>query len=266
MSTVESQRTSELVYNLESNLAGDMLATGADNGCIVLYRIENDIPRPVQEISHGTAAIFSIAFTEERLIASTYDGNLLVWKLNQHEYSFEYSIAVFQGCINSIAIHKEDIVCGCSDGRIRIVSIAGGVAMECTAHKHGITGISSFKDYIITAGADGAVKIWSDTDLSLLLEINEHVMPIRDCRVCINEHGSFIFATCGEDGKVFIFSEKTDKPLEFIVDKHDIGYPCNKLSWSQTGYALAIGYEDNRIRLLAPCAPGKWEESSVVLP
>ncbi|KAI5189706.1 protein transport protein SEC13 [Nematocida minor] len=264
--SIETQSAEALVYNLQSSPLGDLVAAGAEDGSITLYKIASDSTVPVQKLSYSSSAIFSILFMDERIVASTHDGHLLVWKMGAGEYAFESSISVFQGCINVICEYKGDILCGCSDGRVRRVTMAGSTSMECTAHKHGVTGVTVHKEYIITSGVDGSVKIWKDTDLSLLLEIKEHTKPVRDCKVCVNEYGSFIFATCADDGLLLIFTEEKDAPLKFAVDKHEIGAPCSKLAWTQLGYALAVGYGKGEVKVFAPAGPTEWKETPTILP
>ncbi|KAH9386513.1 protein transport protein SEC13 [Nematocida major] len=264
--SVETQNAETLVQNLQSNASGDMVAAGAEDGSVTIFKIQEQAHVPVQKLSYSASAIFSTLFLGERVVAATHDGHLLVWKMGPTEYAFESAINVFEGSINVIAECKGDILCGCSDGKIRRVMLSGETSAAWTAHKRGVTGVSVHKNYIISVGMDGLVKIWSEADLSLALEVREHAKPVRDCKVCINEFGAFVFATCADDGKLLIFVEDKDSPLKFSIDAHELGSPCTKLSWTQLGYALAVGYGKGEAKIFMPAGPGKWKEASIVLP
>ncbi|EIJ89353.1 protein transport protein SEC13 [Nematocida parisii] len=259
-------RTEGLVYSVQSNKKGDLVSAGAEDGTITLYKIDENGSTPIQKLSYNTSPIFSTVFIEERLVGATHDGHLLVWKQSQSEYVFESVITVFQGCINTIVECKGTVLCGCSDGRVRKVSLTGEVTLESLIHKHGVTSLAVYNDYIISGGMDSSIKILNNEDLAILHDIKEHTKPVRDCKVCDNEFDSFVFASCSDDGTLCIFTEEKDEKLKFSVDRHKIGTPCRKLSWTPLGYALAVGYGKSDVKVYIPESPNKWKETPIVLP
>ncbi|EHY66814.1 hypothetical protein NERG_00454 [Nematocida ausubeli] len=264
--SIETRTAEALICSLQCNDKGSVVCAGTENGTITVYKIEEDGVLPIQNLAHGSSPIFSTLFMDDRIVAGTHDGHLLVWRLNQTEYVFESAITVFQGCINTIYECKGSVVCGCSDGRIRKVSLSGEVAAEWFAHKHGVTGVSVYKNYIVSAGMDSVIKIWKEEDQSLAAELKEHSKAIRDCRICENPFDVFVIASCSDDGTLCLFTEEKIGSLEFTVDKHVIGTPCRKIAWSRLDHSVAVGYGQGEVKVFSPDSICKWKESSSVLP
>ncbi|KAI5181524.1 protein transport protein SEC13 [Nematocida sp. AWRm80] len=266
----------ELVsYCIVPNRIDNIAATGCESGDIILHRVESGKLVHLQSLKHHKAAVFDCIFSEDRLYSCSYDGNVVIWKKLGEQYQFERSISVFSGAINSICAIKDKIICGCSDGNIRVLSKEGDTQKEEFAHRYGVTSVSANDKYLVSSGMDGLVKVWSLEDISLLTELKDHTGVVRDCKVSINPYSTFVFATCSDDGTVIVYTEKTNAKegekekedqdtLRLHKDIHKLDDQCYRVSWSKAGYALAVGISNGTIKTFKPKSSFTWKETSTI--
>jgi len=274
------QGEESLVYNLSSNAQGDLIAGACENGSVKLFRVEKNELHPVQVLASHKSAVFDVIFADnETIVSGSYDGTVCFWKKEGGAYRLSGSLQVFQGAINALSSQDgKTVFCGCSDGKIRKIE-DGAVVGEEAAHRHGVFGISVFKELVVSGGMDGSVKITSAKDLSLIRELREHEGPVRDCKVCPSAYGALMFATCSDDGTVVVYTEenegegkesekdaKEDAVLKRLrTYRIKVGEPCLKLAWSRSGFALGVGCEGGSEKVYVPHGAAQWKESSDIL-
>ncbi|OAG29678.1 protein transport protein SEC13 [Nematocida displodere] len=263
--SIESSNES-IVYNLCENEDGSMCAGACEDGSVKVFKVKDSDVVLQQNLSKHKAAVFDVMFLGSKIVSSSYDGELCIWKEEGGAYALESCVLVFQGGINTLGKTADGskILCGCTDGRLRVVSLTGEALSDCYAHRYGVTGVGSFDEYLVTCGMDGTTKIWKESDLSLVSELKDHQGPIRDCKVCPNPYGSVVFATCSDDGAAIVYTKK--EGTEFARARIALGSPCTKVAWSKAGCALAIGYGEGKGKVYLPNGPTEWKESTVVMP
>ena len=56
---------------------------------------------------------------------------------------------------------------------------SGGLVWEiANAHKGPVTAVYGDKNYILTGGSEGAVRVWARTTRQLLIQFNEHTKEV----------------------------------------------------------------------------------------
>ncbi|KAI5188568.1 protein transport protein SEC13 [Nematocida sp. AWRm77] len=269
-----------VIYNLSTNEEGSLMVAACEDGRVKVFRVDEKGHALVQNLIHHKTAVFFAFFFLDHIVSSSYDGEVVFWKKTGENYAYESTVHVFQGAINSMAgdASSKTLYCGCSDGKVRKITCTGEVQEERMGHKHGTTGVSLFEEYLVSGGMDGTAKIWSKTKLESLSTLQHHTGPIRDCKACPNTYGSFVFATCSDDGSVIVYTQKREKAgakedaapagegkdLVFHTSVLSVGEPCTKLSWSQSGYALSVGYGEGKVKVFLPSGGHKWKEASVL--
>jgi WD40 repeat protein len=266
------------VYSVKSDRGGERVVTASEDGAVRLFKVERGRIDMRQELLHHKAAVFDAIFVGEKIVSCSYDGEVVVWRQNGSQYTPHITKHLFQGSINCICSTEESediykIFCGCSDGKIRVMAVKGDESSveEHSAHRFGITALATDKKCLMSGGMDCAVKMWDPESMEMTSEIKDHGAAIRDCKFAEEAFGIKTFATCGEDGNVFVYSKASGNEAEASIGKQlfrreriEIGEPCYKLSWSKAGYSLCVAYGMNRIRAFSPEGTGKWEEVSLL--
>lgn len=276
-----------IVYNINTDRLGTRVVTSSEDRVVRLFRVAGGKCQLVQEMMHHKAAVFDAIFVGESVVSCSYDGQVVIWRSEGGRYVPKTTKSLFQGSINCICCIEDDdgyrVFCGCSDGRLRVLKVSqrGEEVEDYYTHRYGITSVTSSRDYVISGGMDCVVKIWSPADMSLVHELKDHTEVVRDCKISQESFGFLVFATCSEDGTVCIYTHKS-KPREgggardlsgheveiggatFERHRLHVGEPCYKLSWSKSGYALCVGYGENKVRTYVPSEQGVWEEAPLI--
>lgn len=96
--------------------------------------------------------------------------------------------------------------------------------------------------WIASASTDRSVRIWSATDGTVALRLDEHAGAVAD--VAWSPDASEL-ATCAADGAVRIFDRSGAKRVEFRV----VEGPLTALAWSRDGARIAVGTPEGAVRL-----------------
>lgn len=263
--SMESVAKRALVYCVDRSNEG-VLVGGLENGDVKIYLLSKGVFSESQNLVFHKSAVLGIIFHGEKIVSCSFSGDLAFWKKEGNVFRFEKSIHLFNGAIFTIISLDDSIICGCSDGKIRIVTEEGSIVSEVEAHKRGVSGIAVWKNKMaVTGGIDGTVKVWRIPDMSLVQEFKEHSGAVRDCKISQTSFNDFIFASCSEDQTAVIYT-KTNTKERFRTEKLSLGFPGMKASWSKSGTVLAVGSSTGDTKMFVPILPKGWkEESSLVL-
>ncbi|WUR02196.1 protein transport protein SEC13 [Vairimorpha necatrix] len=216
---------------------------------------------------HGSCLKAVFMHNNEYIAASFSSGMLLILKKDfKNSYAIKYEHQVYTGVINDISSsynNKYNIHCACADGKIRTVSFQEGENLqvsEITAHRFGISTIDSNSNFIVSGGIDYSIAIWENE--KEIVRFRDHSCYVRE--VCIAPDNIFsilCFASCGDDGKVFIYWKYKEEYLkqEIVLDG-----PVYSLIWSKSGFTLSIGYGSNKFKCYEPKKDGKFEEVELI--
>jgi len=163
-------------------------------------------------------------------IESKRDGKLLV-QVNRPVYSLCLDRA------NSL------LFCGAASGNLHVVDLAAGKEIRnIEAHTLGIFDIRIYNNELITCGGDGAVKIWSLSDLKLLHHHQESTKSARCIDLNSNQN---IMAVGFSDFKIRLY-QLSDFTLLNTLDAHTNS--VFTLAFTKDGKELISGGRDVMLR------------------
>lgn len=220
-----------------------------------------------QELQHHGAQVLAAAFHGDRLVSGAYNGELCIWRRDRGKYAVELLVPALPSAILSLSVTGAGhIVCGCADGSIRMFSMEGTPLKEVFAHLYGVTGLCSGAGNIVSVGADGRTKIWAESDLSVIKEINDHTGPVSDVCVCTTSYDTFIFATCGKDGSVFIYAQKGSNDQDFDRHKLEVDGSCVQVEWCAARCELLVRTSGGTVQAYVPSGRSGWKEQKSCVP
>ena len=219
---INETRLSGRILSLTLSADGRELLAGTSNGNI--YRLDAASLRNLS--ADGTASdrpllashckpISALAFAPESsewFITASTSGHLRRWELSQ--YGVEYQIdppvkttdahngrtrsrSCCRACVRRTARRSH---AGWSDGAIRCYTQESGQLLWeiVNAHRKGVSCLAISPLYYVSAGIDGAVRVWSDGEShSLLGNFDEHKERVTG--VCVDLHRPNIIHSASSD-------------------------------------------------------------------
>ena len=185
------------IYRLDSNTLQNLAAAG-------------NVSRKPLLASHSKG-INCLAFgdSSEWFVTASESGALRRWELSG--YTVDYEIAPPVKTTDATAITKADclsirkntILSGWNDGTIRAYDEEDGSYLWeiVQAHRGGVTCIDLTPYYFVSAGVDGSVRVWSDTNSHQLVgNFDEHKKKVT--AVCVDLRKPSLIHSCAEDKTV----------------------------------------------------------------
>lgn len=238
---------------------GRWIATGSEEGLVRLWSVEElrsvapmtpiELRRPLDS---SLSAVASLAFAPggELLAVTTEDGRVRV--LSTARFAAEQSGSVISqqslsGTVAEDCLFLPDgrLVLACSDGVIRLLSLAGGKLAAVHGHVGPITALALSEDgsQLLSASADRTLRLWSCYALLPTTLFTGHREKVRD--LCFSPDGGTL-ATASDDGTVWLW-DATSGEVHHILRGHS-NY-VRSLAYSSDGEWLASGSGDRSIRL-----------------
>lgn len=238
---------------------------GLESGEVKVFSLSRGVFKETQNLLFHKSAVLSIAFHKDKIVSCSYTGDLAFWRREGSNFAFDKSIHLFNGAILSVASAGDYFICGCSDGKIRVVTEEGTISNEVFAHKRGVSGVSLWDNKLaVTGGVDGLVKIWNIPEFTLAKEFKTHTAAVRDCKVSNNCYGKLVFASCSEDESVVIYTRDKDGD-SFTTERLPLGFPGVKATWGITGHVLAVGSFLGQTKIFVPHGEDGWRENVSLL-
>lgn len=168
----------------EAQLDSKVMSVNLSNDCkelIVgtvggkLYRVlTNDLSFLLHSDAH-TGVIKDVAFgaTSDKFVSVDENGALKLWDLS--DYKCLHTGYPSKACsCSSVCIAKDDgtVISGWSDGFLRAYLLESGKGQIweiANATRGAITTVYADSNYILTGGADGAVRVWNRTTRQLMM-------------------------------------------------------------------------------------------------
>mmetsp|Transcript_30336 Transcript_30336/g.97645 ORF Transcript_30336/g.97645 Transcript_30336/m.97645 type:complete len:876 (-) Transcript_30336:895-3522(-) len=117
--------------------------------------------------------------------------------------------------VNTMAVTKNFLAAGCSNGAIKIIDLQlGEAAQQLLGHSGCVTSVNVFTGLkvpvLFTTSMDGTMKIWrgkveDDVDLSEPLKSWDHQIPVNSCCACKYQGKILVFRGC-QNGNVYMNS------------------------------------------------------------
>ncbi|KAL3437287.1 hypothetical protein BDV09DRAFT_15485 [Aspergillus tetrazonus] len=157
---------------LESSPNDEVLLTGAGDGVVKLWRLEQGKPDSAPALMarlHNTDPVLSVAVEGSFLYCGLSGGALNIWNLDSHQ--LVKRIAAHTGDLWAVDIIHGMAVCGDSNGIVKKFNSRFEEVGSWAAHEGTMlaSAAGKFKDRHIyaTGGNDNTVGIWDLTDVSL---------------------------------------------------------------------------------------------------
>jgi len=231
------------------------------------------------------------------LASASFDHHVRVHKEtepNAFSLAYQTPTGTHDGSVNAIAWAPHEygakLACASSDGSISVISYDGQASwtVEKIPHAHaiGCTGVSwapaatpgalvsagggaSVVDAkrLVTCGCDNLVKIWRF----------DEERRVWGCEATLSAHGDWVrdvawsenmglpmntIASCGQDGKVFIWTQSEPRGAWQSRELHDFGAPVWRVSWSTMGNILAVSDGNNTVTVWKESLDGAWNQIS----
>jgi WD40 repeat protein len=199
------------VVSLSLSSDGLELLAGTSTGKI--YQVLAD-DLSTREISNShTSPVAAVAFGARRsdLCATvSEDGSLRVWDLS------DYSVlcAAHENSSGSALAITDDgnsIISGWADGFIRCHStVDASKSWEIArAHRDVINSLSMTSTYLVSGGADGAVRVWAMGSRELIIQFTEHRKSVTEVLVDLDDPS--LIHSCSLDRNVFTYNLKSER-------------------------------------------------------
>ncbi|KAF7684700.1 Protein transport protein SEC13 [Astathelohania contejeani] len=259
----------DLIHSIDSDLSEQRIVTASSDKIVRVFNVKDaNLTLQAELKGHNGPVTKAIFLNKGEMIAScSYNGTLIIWKLEGNNYGKKYEKQLFNGSINSICCnwHGDSftIYSGCSDGRVRTSIFDSTLQVKESdfyCHRYGVSTVSSNEKYLVTGGMDSTVGIFRLSDMSEMQRFKDHSNFVRCVAICPkNEFGITCFASCSDDGTAIIYN--LDGGFSKQVIK--IGEPCYSLGWSRSGFSLTIGYGESKFKTFIPDASGKFKETDM---
>lgn len=137
------------------------------------------------------------------------------------------------------------VVMGGADKRVTMIGADGVETFSFVAHEGAVHSILFSRDghRIISAGADGVVKVWNVDDGSLEQAMDTQDGPVYALAL---RDDQTVLASGSSDGRIRLWSPNTGK-LQKTINAHS--RPVRALAWSPDGTLLASGADDRVIQV-----------------
>ena len=231
------------------------------------------------------------------LASCSFDHKVIVWKESDGQpgaFSPIYTspATLHEASVNAVAWapheHGLALACASSDGSISVITHRSDGSWDATkisgAHSIGCTGVSwapapppgslvagggshaAPVRRLVSSGCDNLAKIWRFDDAGGWKE--EHVLRghddwVRDACWSVNMGLPMnTVGTCGQDGKVLIWTQNEPGGVWNKTLLNDFGAPVWRLSWSVMGNVLAVSDANNAVTVWKESVDGKWDQIS----
>ncbi len=178
------------IYQL---LAGDLSAR----------EISNSHTSPVGAVAFGASRSDVCATVSE-------DGSLRIWDLSDYSVLCA-SHEMASGSALAITDDGSCVVSGWTDGFIRCYSTVDGSKLWeiARAHRDVINSLSMTSTYLVSGGADGAVRVWALTNRELIIQFTEHRKSVTEVLVDLDDPA--LVHSCSLDRNVFTYNLKSER-------------------------------------------------------
>ncbi|EFJ49966.1 hypothetical protein VOLCADRAFT_80440 [Volvox carteri f. nagariensis] len=286
----------DMVHDAQLDYYGRRLATCSSDRTVKVFDIVGDRHTHLADLRGHEGPVWQVCWGHPKfgsiLASCSFDHRVIIWKEgqgNQWQQAYISPGNLHTASVNSICWAPYELglilACASSDGSVsfleykadgtwEINKLPGGHNVGCTAvswapatapgslvsMKHGQPGAVK---RLATSGCDNLLKIWRYGEMGWEEEeaLVGHSDWVRDVAWApsLGLPKSTI-ASAGQDGQVFVWSERPagggwDRKLV-----HDFKVPVWRVSWSTTGSILAVSDGNNAVTLWKESMDGIWQQ------
>ena len=229
------------------------------------------------------------------IATASFDHSVMIHKETEPNVfvcAYKTPVGTHDGSVNALAWAPHEygavLACASSDGTFSTITYDGASAqwvVEKVPHAHaiGCTGVSwapaampgslvsvgGGGDHAVspqrlcTSGCDNAVKVWRRDAGQWTCEatLSAHTDWVRD--VAWSENMGLpmnTIASCGQDGKVFIWTQGAPGGAWTSRELHNFNAPVWRVSWSTMGNILAVSDGNNTVSIWKESIDGVWNQ------
>ncbi|XP_055819987.1 transcriptional corepressor LEUNIG-like isoform X2 [Solanum dulcamara] len=188
------------------NSSGELLATGGDNGKVLIWELGNNKAYSVQ--GH-TDHVADVRFRPNSTVfaTSSFDRTVKIWDATKRSYSFQ-DLVGHSGDVMSIDFHptKVGLLSSCdSDGEIRLWDVNTG---DCKLNfKRGISQVRFQPQlgYFLASSTGNVITIFDVETNNIQKELQGHVKDIRS--ICWEMSGNYLASVSEDSARIWSVSD-----------------------------------------------------------
>ncbi|GAX74890.1 hypothetical protein CEUSTIGMA_g2336.t1 [Chlamydomonas eustigma] len=287
---------SDMVHDAQLDYYGRRLATCSSDKTVKVFDVVGEQHVHLADLRGHEGPVWQVAWAHPRfgsLLAScSFDHRVIIWK-ETHEGQWQQVYitpsTLHTASINSIAWAPQELglilAVASSDGTCSVLEYTPAQANWSFeklpgSHAIGVTAVSwsppvpsgalvssktpgPFVKRLVTAGCDNMIKTWRCVDgvWSEQESMLGHSDWVRDVAWAPNLGlPKNTIASGGQDGQVYIWSEKSAGGWERRLVHDFRPAPVWRVSWSTTGNILAVSDGNNAVTLWKETIDGVWQQ------
>jgi WD40 repeat protein/DNA-binding SARP family transcriptional activator len=234
---------------------GQLLAAGADNGAISLWRVAD---RQLVGVCEGhTSHVWSLAFgppgaASQLLLSGSADATVRVWDVEQRRTL--HLLAGHTSVVSTVGFHPAGGIAasGSLDQTVRVWDVATGQPLRTLAIDHARVEAVAFspdQGLLATGGHDQLVRLWDWQRAEVIHTLRGHTNLVKALSFCPAPEGCAvppILASGGDDQTVRLWNTQTGA-LVATLTGHTAA--IISIAWSADGTWLLSGSDDQTIRV-----------------
>lgn len=238
---------------------GKKLATGAKDGIVRVWDVENDQPQENILPGRHSGQVTSVVFSPDgrRIASSDSDGTIRLWNL-QHVDKPGDEIAKRDGSINCLAFSHDGIILASAGvgGAVRFQNLQypDKPVKSIETNEEYVTSIAFLHDgsTFAAAGYKGIISLWDLKDLESQPKVLDrgHKGPITS--IAVSPDGRTLVSV-GHDETLCIWNLKNSVSDPTALTGHN--NIINSVAISTDGYRVASASSDNTVRIWELKAP-----------
>ena len=233
--------------------AGDILATGSDNGDVHLWRVADG--QALLTLSGHAGQVLSVNFTAngQTLVSRGEDQTVKFWQVDSGQCLRtlqRYTSQILSVCPNAV---PPRLISQGTDRTIRLWNLDTGQSLaklQGEGHQVQVVALNAKGETLATAGAEETVTLWDARTGQILQTLYGHLDRIQTLafRPSLAENASAdeMLASGSDDRTVKLWDRHTGKCLRTLAGHSD---PIISISFSPDGATIASGSADQTIRV-----------------
>eukprot|EP00658_Telonema_sp_P-2_P025115 TRINITY_DN20112_c0_g1_i4.p1 TRINITY_DN20112_c0_g1~~TRINITY_DN20112_c0_g1_i4.p1 ORF type:complete len:428 (-),score=108.87 TRINITY_DN20112_c0_g1_i4:363-1646(-) len=197
------------IVSLYLTEGGAALLAGTAQGLV--YRVDSDTLEAVALMASHTAPITRIGFgaRSDLFVTCAADGNVRIWDLS--DYGVLTNMMNPSPATSCLFTLEDEVLIGGEDGSLNCYSATDGAELWTipNAHSKAVTHLGSTPEVFLSTGADGALRLWLQSNRRLLGQFAEHSGPITG--LCVDCNDDSLVHTCSSDKSIITWDLKREK-------------------------------------------------------
>ena len=241
---------------------GDILASGGDDGQILLWSLVTGNCTGVLATDSTPHAIHGLAMKGDLLVSGGYDRAVRIWSVSRKKPTCV--MQEHKGAVSSVAVshHSKVLVSASMDKTAKVWPTRGHYKSTHTMNHPGqVYSVSCGTGQLAATGcADGKVRLWSLTTFVCMRTLMHGMDRVRSVR-CI---GSHLIISGGRDERVKLWSLKhPEGDANECLGTLELGANVAGVALSQQGYVASVGYGGVGLRV---CKLKRLEDLHAAMP